>query len=377
MRIVISPSWSSFFLCLALLFAPILNASARDSEFEKSLDDVFRDSGLLGLAVAVVREGKLSSIQTFGSLEFGGTDLVDEESRFRIASLSKAFASTLVVQLQQEGKLSLSDKAVASNPSFDLKNSKHAKSVNLSHVLSHRVSLPPYAYDNLLEANVAPSKILAEMKKVTPICSVAKCYAYQNVAFNMSASAIESADEITYAESLTQRIFKPLNMRSASVGEVGLRIDQNWARSYRRRGLTDDWKEVSVKPAYYRVPAAGGVNASISDMSKWLLAQLGKAPEVLSSEVLALTHAPQVRTQRELRRTRSLPNVVDAHYGLGWWIYSYKGSPVVNHSGSVEGYAAQIAFIPETQSGVVLLTNSRTRSFWEILPKFLDQELGL
>jgi len=364
-------------LITVLLLLFVFQVEARDSNFERSLDTVFRDSGMVGLAIAVVRDGEISSIQTFGHLEFGGSDVVDEASRFRIASLSKAFAGTLAAQLEQENSLSLNDKIALSNPSFRLKSASQANSVTLAHALSHRVSLPPYAYDNLLEANTLPTEILAEMKKVAPICGVGVCYAYQNVAFNMVASAIEHADEVSYAESVSKRIFEPLKMKNSSIGKAGLLLDENWARSYRRRGVISAWKKVPVKPAYYRVPAAGGMNDSISDMSKWLLAQVGEATDVLSADVLALTHAPQVRTRGELRRTKSLPNVVDAHYGLGWRIYSYKGTPVVNHSGAVEGYAAQIAFIPEKKSGVVLLTNSRARSFWETLPKFLDEELGL
>jgi len=340
------------------------------------LPQIFKSSDMVGLAVAVVRDGKVSSVQIFGSLEQDGKHPVNQDTRFRIASLSKAFAATLAVQLESERKLSLSSSASLTNPSFRLKEPSQASAVTLSDVLSHQVSLPPYAYDNLLEANVLPPKILGEMKKVTPICKVGKCYAYQNVAFDMITSAIESADDQPYASSLSKRLFEPLDMDSASIGESALVSDNNWARSYRKR-RGQDWKRVSVKPAYYRVPAAGGVNASISDMSKWLLAQLGSRPEILSPAMREVLQAPRVRTLRELRRIRSMPNVADAHYGLGWRIYSYAGSSLINHSGSVEGYAAQIAFLPEQQSGVVLLTNSNSKAFWKILPVFVDHELEL
>jgi beta-lactamase class C len=112
-------------------------------------------------------------------------------------------------------------------------------------------------------------------------------------------------------------------------------------------------------------------------MSKWLVAQLGHSPQVLSGDVLKRLQAPQVKTARELRRVRYMRHVSEAHYGLGWRIYQYAGTTVVNHSGSVEGYGAQIAFMPEKGVGLVLLTNSNTKKFWRILPKFLNHELGL
>lgn len=337
---------------------------------------IFNNSDMVGLAVAVVRGGRVSSIQTFGSLELAASKPINQDTRFRIASLSKAFAATVAVQLESERKLSLTSSVIASNPSFRLKNKSQASALTLSDVLSHRVSLPPYAYDNLLEANFLPTRILAQMENVKPICGVGKCYAYQNVAFDMITSAIESADQQSYASSVSKRLFDPLNMRSASIGQDGLVADDNWARSYRKR-RGQHWKYVSVKPAYYRVPAAGGINASILDMSKWLLAQLGEAPEVLPSTLRDSLHTPRVRTRSEFKRMRSLPNATDAHYGLAWRIYSYGGSPLINHAGSVEGYAAQIAFLPEKRSGIVLITNSNAKAFWKILPSFLDRELSL
>ncbi len=351
-------------------------ANVATSSFESELPAMFKDSDMVALAVAVVRDGKVSSIQTFGSLELNKPKPVNQNTRFRIASLSKAFAATVAVQLESERKLSLESPAILSNPSFRLKNKSQANALTLIDVLSHRVSLPPYAYDNLLEANVLPTKILSEMQKVKPICGIGKCYAYQNVAFDMITRAIEAADDQSYASSVSKRVFGPLNMQSASIGQQGLMVDDNWARSYRKR-RGQNWNAVSVKPAYYRVPAAGGINASILDMSKWLLAQLGEAPEVLPSTLRSALHAPRVRTRSELKRMRSMPNASDAHYGLAWRIYSYGDASLINHAGSVEGYAAQIAFLPEQRSGIVLITNSNTKAFWQILPSFLDRELGL
>jgi beta-lactamase class C len=137
------------------------------------------------------------------------------------------------------------------------------------------------------------------------------------------------------------------------------------------------WTIATVKQAYYRVPAAGGVNANIIDMTKWLSAQMGNYPQVLSQASLDRLHSEQVKTRGELRRTRHFGRVSDAYYGLGWRIYQYAGHKVVNHSGSVEGYAAQIAFLPHKNVGIVMLTNSKTKQFWSILPAFLEHELGL
>lgn len=364
-----------FLLCSVLLSMNSVSAS-QDTSFEKALSEVGNGDDIVGLAVAVVRDGNVSFMQTYGARDLDGDAKITPETTFRIASLSKAFAATVAVQLEQENKLTLSDSAITSNVSFQLKSQRQARSATLEHVLSHRLSLPPYAYDNLLESGTDPKRILSEMKKVQPICKVGLCYAYQNVGFNMITSAIEKADEQAYAESVRKRLFGPLKMDGASFGKDNLVNKGNWAQSYRRkRGA--QWTAVSVKQPYYNVPAAGGVNANILDMSKWLAAQMGHAPQVLSRQALTRLHAPQIKTARESRRVRYMRHVSDTSYGLGWRIYQYAGTEVINHSGSVEGYGAQIAFLPEKNVGLVMLTNSKTKEFWRLLPQFLDQELGL
>jgi len=359
-----------------MFFAVQSAMATQEPYFEKTLLDFASDSAVVGLAAAVVRDGKISSVYTFGVRELGSNHKVTPETTFRVASLSKAFAATVAAQLDQEEKLSLDDSISLFNKDFRLKKTEQAKSATLEHVLSHRLSLPPYAYDNLLEAGATPPEILREMQKVDPICQVGSCYAYQNVGFNMIASAIEQADKQDYSVSVSQRLFEPLGMDGASFGKDNLIGNDNWARSYQRRRGTA-WQTVSVKQPYYDVPAAGGVNANIVDMAKWLAAQFGNTPTVLPKELLNRLHRPLIKTPRELRRVRHMSQVTEAHYGLGWRIYQYAGNTVVNHSGSVEGYAAQMALLPDKNVGIVLLTNSKTRDFWYILPEFLDQELGL
>ncbi len=370
-------SWlllSGFWSFDALATSSIM--TKQKSGFQQVVAEAAREGDLVGIAAAIVRDGKISLLKTFGVREAGGTEKITPQTTFRIASLSKAFAASVAVQLEAEDKLSLDDPIISYNSDFRLKNQTQAEYATLSHVLSHRLSLPPYAYDNLLESGVAPEQILNRMKNVEPICRVGSCYAYQNVGFNMIAAAIETVDSQSYQASVRTRLFEPLGMTGASFGKENLVSSNNWARSH-ARSRYGPWKTVSVKQPYYDVPAAGGVNANIVDMAKWLAAQMGSAPEVLSHASLTRLQAPQTKTLSELRRTRHLIRNTQAHYGLGWRLYEYAGATVVNHSGSVEGYAAQIAFLPHKNVGMVLLTNSKSKEFWKILPKFLDQELGL
>ena len=238
--------------------------------------------------------------------------------------------------------------------------------------------MPPYAYDNLLEAGVPPETIRRRYAEVDPICRVGTCYAYQNVAFDTVTALIESVEGETYAEAVQRRLFQPLGMTRTSVSLAGLRADDNWARPYRRK-RNAPWQTVEVKDVYYRVPAAGGVNASITDMAAWLQAQMGYHEDVLSKDVLAMIHAPRVETLAEFRRLQKhFPGLERTRYGLGWRIYDFGERRVISHFGSVDrGYGAQITFIPSRDVGIVILTNSRSDAYGKILPAFLEQELNV
>ncbi len=360
----------------AVIFFTSFPLFAKNTPFEQALNDLVNDANMVGMAAAVVRGGDITFMETWGVRELGSPSEITPNTTFRIASLSKGFAATLTAKLIEEGKLSINDPITLYNEDFQLKDRSQTAVVTVEDILSHQVSLPPYAYDNLLEAGKKPATILSRMKQVKPICEVGDCYAYQNVAFNMITSAIASVGSLPYHKSIETELFVPLGMSSATIGSEGLQGEDDWARSYSRT-KNGTWKTRSVKEAYYNVPAAGGVNASLIDMTKWLSAQMGYAPDVISNDVLKMLQKPVVKTAREMWRYRRMNHLSDAHYGLGWRLYEYADTLVVNHSGSVEGYSAQIAFLPEQDVGMVLLTNSRTKEFWDILQLFLDSELGL
>ena len=116
-----------------------------------------------------------------------------------------------------------------------------------------------------------------------------------------------------------------------------------------------------MSDAYYRVPAAGGVNSNIKDMALWMIAQMGGMPGVISPKVLDTVHAPLVATPGERGRLRKFLERIDKpYYGYGWRSYDYAGHHIIGHRGGVNGYRSLILFDPKLKSGVVALWNSST-----------------
>lgn len=369
---------------LALVPAAAAEATdaARLKALEAAIDAAFATGDFVGLSVAVVRGGQTQLLRTWGAAEIGGAS-VTPDTVFRIGSLSKGFTAALAGLAMTEGKLSPSDPATRFAPGLRLAGGAE-RSLELGHLLSHQTGLPPNAYDNLLEAGAPVADIYPKYRGVPLICPVGKCYSYQNIAFDIAGLAISSAFGISYADALDLRLFTPLGMTSASADEHGLSASGDWARPHVRdriKGAEEafgPWRKVDVGPVYWRVPAAGGVNASVRDMAAWLKAVTGHAPVTLPRETLDLIFTPRVNSPAENARMRNVsPRFRAAQYAFGWRRYAYEGEPVIAHSGTVEGYGAQIAFLPERDVGIVILANGRSKRLWRILPTFLDIELGL
>jgi len=181
---------------------------------------------------------------------------VDSDTRFRIASLSKGFASTLTALLVDEGRLSWSQGIAEEVDGFRLKSEPDTRGTRLDHVLSHRIGLPPNAYDNLLEAGRPLDVILPRYADVDLICPVGTCYAYQNIGYNLVVDVIEGRTGVDYEGQVRSRLFEPLGMDHADFGLAGLVASENWAPPHVGRGTR--LRRTTVNENYYRLPAAAG-----------------------------------------------------------------------------------------------------------------------
>lgn len=352
-------------------------AGEKDDAFAAKLDIAATTTDFVGLAVGVVRGGEVTLLKTYGVREAGGADLVTPDTVFRLASVSKGFAASLAALEVEDGRLSWNEPVSELVPGFRLITPEATRKVTVETILNQRIGLPPYAYDNMLEAGVPPDDILQRYSSLDLICPVNACYTYQNTIFNLIAQVIEDIEGQPFEALVRERIFDPLDMRTASYGRDSLVNSDDWARPHVRYRL-NPWRTTKVDQSYYTIPAAGGVNASIRDLTEWLKAQMGFSPDVLPEPVLQELHAPLIESKAETRRWRAYRGrMQDSFYGLGWRIYDYAGHQVISHTGGVEGYMAQIAFLPESDTGIVILANAHAKRTGRILPTFLDMELGL
>lgn len=380
------------FITLIILLCSIPNVNALQLEiFKKNLssniDAELNKYSIPGAAYVIVKNDKVIAMESFGYTDKTNKQKVNKNTVFRLASVSKPFAATIATMLAQEKKLNLSDPITKFLPNFALASKGAAEKIQLKHILSHSSGLMPNAYDNLLHENWSMEKIISRFDRVTPICQPAKCYGYQNIAYGFLQPAIEAVTEKSYARLLQERIFTPLKMDNASVGIDVFSTKNNTAKPHilRKRVKTGQktragkeisryvWRTVNVTPDYYKVAPAAGVNASITDLSKWLIANLGNNPEVLSPALLSELTIPRIKTKKDLRRRYWREHLTDAHYGYGWRIYQFEGHPIIYHSGWVAGYRADIGYSPTLDIGFAILINAESNVINKISSDFWTQ----
>ena len=340
----------------------------------RRLDDrivsLMRDPDMVGLAVGTVELGQVRFVKGYGTtLAKGGTP-VTPDTVFRWASLSKGVAAALVVTLAETRQMSLD----APLGMYDTTLTVPGGVTNLTatDILSHRTGLVRNAWDDRLEAGEDPKVLRAALGSLPPYCPPGTCHSYQNVAFDSVTEVVERISGKQYPLFARERLFRPLGMTHTSIGRADLESADSWARPH-RRGRT----QTTVNDNYYRVPAAGGVNSSITDLVLWMQTQMGQSPEVLSPGAVARMHRAVVPTPPRSRRGQMDRALGDAAYGLGWRTYTYAGRKLVGHRGSVDGYGALILFDPVHKSGIVMLWNSNQPKAARLQLEFMDMLYGI
>jgi beta-lactamase class C len=341
-----------------LRLASLSTAARRDVDYtalDARLKRLAEKPSVVGLAVGIVENGRITFLNGYGETLAGSGEPVTPQTVFRWASVSKGVAGTIAAKLAEQGKLDFNAPIASYQTTLRLPGGNEYRAT-LGDVLSHRLGIYRNAWDDKLEAGEDPRAIRQSIATLASLCAPGSCWSYQNIAFDASSEAIAKAAGKSYAQAVRDMLFAPIGMTSASLSREGLERSKSWARphSIGRRPL-------EVSDAYYRVPAAGGVNSNIKDMALWMIAQMGEMPGVLSAGVLDTIHAPLVPTPGERGRLRKFRERVDKpFYGYGWRSYDYAGHHIVGHRGGVNGYRSLILFDPKLKSGVVAMWNSNT-----------------
>ncbi|MEZ4958779.1 MAG: serine hydrolase domain-containing protein [Saprospiraceae bacterium] len=350
------------------------------NEYEQYFADSLLLSGTPGAALVIVKDSQVVFIKGYGEKAIGSGDPINAHTRFRIGSLSKGFAGVLTGMMVAKGFLKWDDPVQQHFPDFHLKDEKQARRVQVRHLLSHTDGLPYHAFDNLVEQGYDRETIVSQyFPNAKLFGQEGRFFGYQNVSFSLIEPVLEAATRQSYRALLQEFIFYPAGMYDTSLDFSTMQNTANKAlpHSWQASG----WAADSISTFYYDFAAAGGINASISDMGEWLKVLLGHRPDLISSETLDDVFQPFIATGLE---RRTLPGWIDrdsAYYAMGWRILKTSSGDLIYHAGFVNNFHSEIALDRRDGIGVCVLFNANSplrgkciRAFFERWENMLDEK---
>jgi len=345
-----------------------LLVDAIESYFSKALNQ----HKIVGAGVGIVKCDSVIYLGGFGKRNASLDETVNEETIFRIGSVSKGFAGVLSGIYVEEGLLDWEAKVSDYVPSFQLASRKWTDSVTLSHILSHSSGLPYHSFTNLVEDGVDLNTIAGQFKSIRTIDKPGNIYSYQNAVFALSGEMIKKATGKSYGEAIAEKIFKPLKMTTASTDYNTLKTSYNVAMPHRKYGRR--WKSLKINQKYYNAIPAGGVNASITDMAKWMRFLLGHNPNVMSADGLKNVFDPVINLPGKRKYYQRWDGHQGSHYAHGWRIHDFKNKEtgesnrMIHHGGHVNSFRSEIAIFPQEDLGITILFNSPTKLARTVIP---------
>ena len=355
---------------ILLFSAPILDPdfTTLTQEYIQHFQEVMDASNTPGAAIAIIKDNQVYYLNGFGVKNNKTQEPIDINTVFRLGSLSKGVTATLTGVMVEKGILDWNAKVIDYLPEFELKDIEQTTKVNLKHLLSHTTGLPYHAYTNMIERGHDLSFINKHFKTVDLIAKEGEIYAYQNAVFSLIGEVMEVATGHHISDLLAMELFQPLGMANASASYEGLIESNNY--SYPHAGGGSYWNKRKISKKYYNAIPAGGINASISDMSTYLQLVLGNRPDLLSESILDDLFEPLVNTRNKRKYFKRWPFVEESYYGLGHRVVTTDDDILIYHGGYVNGYKSEISFNRKDKIGICVLTNAPSELSGRSIPDF-------
>lgn len=353
--------------------------SAQGTFIKDSLDNYINREmkrwNLPGMAVAIVKDGKVLLAKGYGYADLKTKKPVTEETVFQIASNSKAFTGTSLALLEHYKKIGLNDKVKSYLPYFNMQEAWKTREISIADVLSHRIGYETFQTDLVNWATTRTRKQLIEnMVNVTPKFGLRETYGYCNMGYLVAGEIIPAVTDTSWDDYIRYHYLQPLGMKqTVTTYEEFMNPVKTPAASKAYTLINGQVGEIVPANVNSLAPAAG-ISSSVSDLSKWVMMQLGngmyKGKQVIPAEVIARTRESFFIEKAVSRKGNNFNT-----YGLGWFLKDADGKKVVTHDGGANGFLSKTVLIPEENVGFVILTNSDAQYLYEALGRQLTDDL--
>jgi D-alanyl-D-alanine carboxypeptidase len=323
--------------------APAEAVAELGPRFESTLATFVRDQRLPGAAAGVVVGDRLVWSDGYGFADVAARRAPDAHTLYRIASITKTFTATAVLQLRDLGRLDLDDPIVAHVPEVRAAASSFGpiESVTIRRLLSHESGLvgdPPGTdwtlrrYEGDIAANLARA---AEIGTMVPPNTQQK---YSNIGFQLLGEVVTRRSGMPYADYIRTQILEPLGMTSSGFEPLPAALASRRASGYAGRFVFDELVPSSSPPG---IQAEGGLWSCVDDLARWISYQFRD-------------HA----TLREMHRPRYIEDEAWTEaYGIAWAAVRRNDVVWIGHSGGLHGFRSHVCFDPKLEVGAIALIN--------------------
>src|SRR5262249_1130405 len=375
------------FACCLVLFigAQVLAQTELPPDLDAYVARALKEFEVPGLAIAVVKDGKVALAKGYGVRRLGETAPLDEKTLFGIASNTKAFTAAALAILVDEGKISWDDPVTKHLPGFQMYDPYVTREMTVRDLLTHRSGLGLGAGDLLFfpPTTFTREEIVARLRYIKPATSFRSKYAYDNVLYLVAGQVVAAVSGKSWDDFIKERIFAPLGMTTSNTSVKDLRPGGNFVSPHQK-------VEGRLQPVPYmnidNNAPAGAINSNVAEMAKWIITQLDEGAIQSGQNEGGQNGDRRLFSQRQSREMWSAQTPVAvgvpppplsalrsnfSAYGLGWVLNDYRGHKVVSHGGGLAGMVSKVRMIPDLKLGVVVLTNQEAEGALEAISFYI------
>lgn len=367
------------FCCAILSHAQSPDSTAPPADLDSYVAASMKAFDVPGIAVAIVKDGKIVVARGYGVRRLGDPAPVDEFTKFAIGSNTKAFTTAALATLVDAGKLSWDDPVYQRLPGFVMYDPYVSHEMTVRDLLTHRSGMGLGEGDLLFwpQSSYTRNDIIYKLRFMKPKSSFRSHYAYDNLLYMTAGQIIPAVTGISWDDYVRDRIFAPLGMKHSVVSNKDFKPGDDYSAPH---GSVEGKLQVLPMEDLDNVGPAGSINSSAADMAKWVELQLNRGKFV--------DHEGRLFSQERSQEMWSAQTILPindppaplaglkakfADYALGWGLRDYHGRKLVGHTGGVGGFVSRVMLVPEENLGVVVLTNAEEDgAFDSILYHVLD-----
>lgn len=362
-------------LMLLVLASPIISAQSQKSpgkpappaaaklglgDFDDFVNQALKDWKVPGTAVGVVQDGKVILLKGYGYRDLEKQLPVTPNTLFAIGSITKSFTVSTLGMEMDEGKVDW-DKPVRNYlPTFKMYDPVLTEQMTIRDLITHRSGLP--RHDMVwYSSDFSREDIIRRLQYLEPNKPLRTTFQYNNLMFMTAGYIAGWLNGKSWENTIYERILIPLGMNGTNFSLKDSQSSPDFALPYRKGN--DVKAEVKRMPFDEQCPdrcaigPAGEINSTVADMSQYLLFHLNKG-KLAGKTLLSENNAIQMQTpQMVIQGAPDFKEESETSYGMGFFISQYRGRKRVEHGGNLDGFSAELAFLPNDGIGVVVLTN--------------------